>query len=225
MKTRNIMKLIAVFLLCFLLQTPTSAQDVPASEEPIQKYAVSWQYSSLFTGGWKLNFEKRLKENQWLSIAPTIYSFPSVSYWWNNNYWDDYNSDPCINSVFGVGIDIGYKYYLDKTEIFYLLGGVNYSYINYKYEVFDFLEFEENGMKYSKYDKTSNRQHFNRPGAVLCLGLHTEKQIGFFLGTYGGVGYRYSIYNDKKESFDDGIFSPGYRGFYFTGGFHIGVAF
>lgn len=231
MKTKNIFK--AIFItsgFTMLFHTSLSAQSYqskPVPVDSIKQYAISWQPTSLLAGGLRFDFETRLNTKQWLRFAPTVYSFPSTNY--RGSWYDDgddyyYNTER-VRNVFGLGIDADYKYYFNKRETIYLLGGIHYSYINYKYEHYTWINFEENNMSFYTYDKTTDRQHFHRPGAILCIGLQTPKQLIFFFDSYIGLGYRYSFYNKEKPAFDDGIQSPGFRGFYLAGGLRLGIAF
>ena len=208
-------------------------------EEKIQEtmtknYAVSFHPLALvLEGGLKFDFSMRLAPKQWLQVAPAIYLFPGVTssyikhgfyYYDYDEYYDEYRHKYNIETVRGAGIDINYRYYPSPKRLFYLLGGVNYSYFYTDYQYYDYVPFEEDGLNYYKYMKTSDTQHFNNLKAFACFGIHSPMHKGLFVNGYFGFGYQYSFYNEEKASLDNNIFDYGYRGGYPVLGFSVGYA-
>lgn len=230
MKKRYIIA-ISLALVCLFTQNALFAQENDSTAvRYLKKYTITGQPTSMLNGAFRVDFEQRIEGRHWYRIAPTIYIYPSVYddwYWYDfeggdSPYYTDYYSDWLV----GAGIDLGYKYFIDKWEICYALGGVHYSFVNVQYEYQDFVPFyEEDGTPYYRWGTMSEQQNFNRIGAIACIGVQTPQRKGFFIDTYIGIGYRYAFYDEQKPAFDSDIWGYGYRGFHVTGGFRIGIAF
>lgn len=227
MKTKRFYSLLLTGILLCLLSSSANGQTGETQERValspyFKKHTITWQPTSLINGGLRFDYEQRIKGRHWARIAPTVYIFPGT----DSDYWyDDYGKGVYATRNAGFGLDMAYKYYINRLEIVYCLGGINYHYNHVDYEQYDYVPFVEDGLTKYRYTKADKCQNFNRVGALACIGIQTPQRIGFYIDTYMGIGYCYTFYDKDKARFDDSVFGYGYRGFHFTGGFRIGFAF
>ncbi len=195
-----------------------------------KKYAIGfYPFTSMLGGGLKFDFGMRIAPKQWLQIVPAIYFYQGmVSSYSYSSYDDDYyyyyyQNEYKIKAQKGAGLDLNYKFFLNRN-FSYLLAGVNYSYYKVDYQYYGYAPFEEDGLNYYKYMKVSDTQNFNNFKTYLGFGLQTTMSSGFFVGGHAGLGFQYSLYDSEKAALDDDFFDYGQRGLYPFIDFKMGYA-
>ena len=86
----------------------------------------------------------------------------------------------------------------------------------------DWVIFTEEGLEYKKLSYIYNNQKINRLGINCIMGFQPQVYSQFVLDFFWGFAMRYSLSEDNKPLFGDGMFSYGYSGMVFLTGLKIG---
>lgn len=231
MKARRFFTGILFFAVCMIIFSQTlSAQENGKDrykylyDNSHYRYTFSAQPLYLFSGGMRLDMEKRLSSPaHWLQIGISGLILPKTDDHyssWENLYLD---GDEEVQRMSGVGLEVGYKYLFPRNPCFYASGSLTYNYFNIDYMANEYLRFQEDGLTYYEYKRHEVSQHINRVGVNLCLGVMTKPSTRVLVDGFIGIGYRHGIpQHSGREDFNSHIFSLGYRGVTFTTGMRIG---
>lgn len=188
---------ILVFLLFAVLAI--AQEELKSTEETKFAFSLSPQY--VITGGMRMNFDHKVTEKGWLTLAPIIY------------YMDNsYMYDPESTSYIGVGVFANYRYFPSGKGI-YAAGGVNYRFLN---------------TDYSSYNETTEKNaKFNTYGFDFTFGYQFRLVEQLFMDLYLGWGFRYSQQNteENEEYWSNAFLDLGYSGFLPVAGLRIGFEF
>ncbi len=222
-------KIILRVLISVLLIIPFSSLFSQEEQETTQypKHILTMHPLAIIWGGMKFDYSMRIKERQWVGVMPTVYLFQglnSLGQNWGEDY-EYYYADYDATDSQGFGLDLYYKYYLNKRESFYLLGcvGNHFFHVNYIYN--DFIPFsDKDGLPFYRFGEVSETENFNKLGGALSIGVSAPIEHGFYLDFSIGIGYQYSFYDEDKFLFADdyGASDFRYRGFYPAFGFSFG---
>ncbi|MDR1895404.1 MAG: hypothetical protein LBR10_01270 [Prevotellaceae bacterium] len=212
-------KISIAFILSFITIT-VSAQEEKLPHLEMQ-YTAAMQPMYLFNSGIRLDFEKRIKRSpSWLQISPSVYWVPKD---------DEYNSylmsGEELSGLFGIGLDLNYKYFFNPKESFYVAAGCTYTHyrINYRGDIWN--SYTEYDLTYHTHEYGNAKQNINRAGLNTYIGYQIPTPY-FLFDMYVGLGYRLSFRSDKfGERFDSSMISPGYRGVMFLTGVRFGCKF
>lgn len=201
------------------LSTIFAQSSVESGGAEIPKNAVSIvpQYAAI--SGIRIDYERRMKGDNWLLFAPQLF----VNQTGNNDY----------DQMTGFGMNLYYKLFLSRskkknatgfsrTNIYFSAGPA------YQYFSLTNLEevpetFTENGITYIGYTSGEVTTRINKFGANADFGLQFAFER-FILDLYGGVGIRYAVDQNGHlmDRYDNGWLNFGYSGILLDGGVRFG---
>jgi opacity protein-like surface antigen len=199
-------------------------EEMVAKKFPHQekKYSIAAQPLYNFNGGIRFDFEMRIKNSPaWIQISPS-------GYWMSRahrdyNYWMLPSGE--LNYLLGGGLELNYKYFVNKKESIYFAGGCSYTNYNIEYADEYWRSYSEDNLVYYTKEHGAMKQGINKLGLNTYFGYQLPTPT-FLFDMFVGLGYRYSFYtNNIASSFDDGMLSFGYRGIVFITGVRFGVKF
>ncbi len=224
--TCTLLLIIATVMAARLNAQPVFLQKVPDNS---RKYTITVEpFSYGIDGGIRTSFEMRIKNtHQWLQAKPTVYYLPydrDLSYIILPTAADS-DAQEVLHGLKGAGIELGYKLYLNKPEVFYCKAGFSYTHLSASYSALVLSGFVEDGLHYYFYERQNIRQAFNNIGVNACVGVQsTMRRIRFFVGGYIGIAYNMSFSNNNVHQYD-ALYNFGYNGFSCIFGFQLGWAF
>jgi len=221
---RTIQKLALSGACLFAGITALQAQGEPVERKSRVPYAASARYTVsveplnfLLSGGApRVNIEKRIGRKEWVGVSATGYWMPA-----NHDYgWETMDSGfESFSHLKGFGLGGTCKYYF--LPVLFAGAGASYSHFNVQYPGFGFYEYVEDGLTYYEFRQQEQHQYFNRYAGNACVGVHTFRHA-FFVEVTLGIGYSHSFYDASRARYD-GFYGFGYRGFYPTFGFKMGL--
>lgn len=194
------MKRSILFSILLFLGMGLYAQD--SIEAPTRNnFAVSFTPQYIITGGMRMDFDGRLTDKTWLTLAPTFY-YMDNSYMW----------DPESTSYLGVGLHANYRYFPSGRGIYVGLG-MSYKFLNAEYT------------KYS--EEAKEKAEFHTMGFDYLFGYQFKLVEQLFMDLYLGWGFRYSIENSNEadDYWSNAILDLGYSGFLPVAGVRVGFEF
>ena len=213
------MKKLLLILIIFSALTSLRAQEeqVSTSNDLKWKFAIGLVPQYAIVSGMRLDFDLKIKKNQYLTIAPQMY--------YNENYKMFY---PDKTDMRGVGLNLNYRFLYSKTdnpEGPYIGFGLVYKYFDLKYfsETWSENSYLSNTFYTEEYGE--NHTEFNQFGYDLLIGYQGTYDR-FFYDLYLGWGFRLSDFdkdNTDEDYWGETIFDPGYSGFLPTIGFRAGI--
>ena len=208
--------LTAIFCFAFLQSYAQNESD-NVTTTPDWQFGIGIMPQYAIISGMRLDFEIKLKQNQYLTLAPQMY--------YNENYTLFH---PESTDMRGIGLNTNYRYIFAQTEKPdgpYVGMGLVYKYYDVKYWGSEWVDYVELGNTYSEQVNHEVNQKFNQFGYDLLIGYQGIVDR-FFFDLYIGWGFRLSDF-DKDKTDDDfwgeTVFDPGYSGFLPTIGFRVGL--
>lgn len=188
----------------------------------------------IFSKALRVDIDYKLKPKKWLQSALYLYGGAYSS---NNNHNVvselDRNADLGDDEVIGIGLSLTKKNFLDVNKSegmgWYLNYGIFGHLLDFNYETFTWVEFEDNNNTMLEYRVAESRQTTLRYGGLITFGNvfkpYPESDVLFDF--YYGLGFNNSniLYdeNPNKRSYDRRSWSPAGKGSWFTIGFRIGI--
>ncbi|MDR1593201.1 MAG: hypothetical protein LBS43_01795 [Prevotellaceae bacterium] len=176
-----------------------------------------------FNSGVRLDFEKRIKNTpSWIQLGISGNFLGKRNN--ENNYWTIASGDE-FSYLRGGGLELNYKYFVNKKESLYFAGGGSLFHSNIEYMGDYWISYIEDGLVYQiiKYGKIN--QKINKLGINTYFGYQLPTPT-FLFDMFVGLGYRHSFRNnDTAKLFDDSMISLGYTGLVFITGVRFGVKF
>ena len=224
------MKKILVLLVAICFTATINAQQIaeePAPIVPQKRFAVSAHPMWWLNNAFRFDFEFRLRQTPaWLQISPTIHA---LSPEYDNNYYDgNYTifSGDGIRRMSGFGIEVNYKYFINKTEAWYVAGGLSYNYYRLQCKAYSLTSYMEHGLEYHLREYGMVSQKINKIGMNAYIGYRVPRGKHFLTEFFTGLGYRHSFMNNPAAPrFDNSMISPGHTGFVFIVGLKLGAKF
>lgn len=207
-----------------------SAQGQDNERDEIRKrwypWAVSFNPTYLFNSGLRLDLHKQIPHSDnLLTLGVMGYLVPRN----DDDYygeWDMLFSDIEFTKMHGIGIEPGFKYFLPlRNRFLYLGASASYTYFNISYMDNYYNQYTENGLNYYEQLYGEMDQHIHRLSVMMTIGIQNSRRIPFLADGYIGLGYKYALRDNNKQSFDSNMLSPGYRGFFIAMGINLGGRF
>ncbi|MDP4277134.1 MAG: hypothetical protein Q8914_05805 [Bacteroidota bacterium] len=219
---------ILFFLLACLAMPAFSQEFKPVFKEQSPSVALAISPIPFTYNTAEINLDLRLKERQWLTIAPRLqYGTPSSG---------TYDLDPKDVIKNGIGLGLVYRYFpLTRSSRSYSDGfgpfvsaGLRGQTTRYQYEANSYVPYTDdygvdgyyiNGTK--PYD-----QRVSQLSADFCIGYSLRLMDILFAEAYVGLGTRFSDYEyNSATGFNLGKneWDTGYTGYTFTGGIRFGI--
>ena len=227
------MKQSCFFLLLATLLAPMQVKAQNRYDWSQKKYTITIQpLQIVLRNSLRLDFEVRLADGPgWLQFGPAFYYAERESdhlyvgeYRYHYWYQDNFAFNEPFTKLFGGGMDVNYKLFLNDHRSIYFLSGLSFTRLNISYWGSEWGDFEEDGLSYSWYQHTKELcQRINRTGANLLFGFQVPSRHLFLFDMFGGFSYRYSTSQKNKPSFGENAFSYGYTGWVFVTGFRVGI--
>lgn len=213
-------------ILACLMALTAQAQEINLVKEKNPSVAVAFSLIPFSFNTAEINVDLRLKERQWLTIAPR------VQYADNSGY--TYDAMDAIKS--GVGLGLNYRYFpltrksLTLSDGFgpYILGSLRGQTTLYNYKGNSYVNYTDDyGIDgfYIDGDK-SYLERVSQLSVDICLGYSLRLFDVLFADAFIGLGSRFSNYTyDERKGFDLGEYSwdTGFTGYTLTGGFRLGI--
>lgn len=216
-----------------LYSTPLFGQSTEEQAVEAKSYdnvlAIVPQYAGHH--GIRFDYERRLKGgDQWLVLAPQIYSdITSNNYYWGNSY-------SSYESMIGFGLNSYYKLAVFKSakrnrssdlprHMLYFAAGPNFQYfsLNKLEEVPH--SFIEDGVTYYKFNLEEVNKPIYRFGIIADVGWQLVFDR-FVMDIYLGLAAKYSFDQDwELIRASSGWISPAYSGVLMDGGVKFGFFF
>lgn len=202
---------------------------IPEEQGTQRRYTIALRPFYLINKGIKVDFELELKEpGQWLQFQ-AVYRGSG----WYNGYdsggWDiPESSGYSFSKLGGFGVGAAFKSMFTANG-WYFSAAVTFNYYNVRTKGYYLEEFEQDGLQYYEYIKGHITNKYYNPAFSINIGKQVAITRNLFIDGYVGVGYTGSIRG--KENSDYGkysignMFSWGYSGITFNGGFRIGWLF
>ncbi len=218
--------LILSFLFPFLSEAQEQA-PISVKEKKGYKYGISIQPLYFINNGLRLDFEKAIRNDprKLLQVSLTGYRLPRKEDGgtWNTLLFDDIDM---LNKITGAGIGADYKWFgFPSANFLYISGGITYHYFNVKYDDWEFVGFEEDGLTYYEPNYREFTQHINKLGGNVCIGIQPAWTGGFLIDLYTGLGVSYGFFDKNKYHPGNTMHSMGYRGITFLLGIRFGLRF
>ena len=205
------MKLLILLSFLILVSPVISLSQKKENKELTQpNKMISFVPFYLVTNGIRIDFDRKIKENHWLQIAPQFY----LREHGDNDPGDYYNNRRFTNLV-GAGLHLYHRVYMNKEFSRlnpYMSYGATWQYFNLKYNETPFSNEIE---RYSE---------INKVGGDAIVGFVFVLNNFLALDFYGGVGYRYSfLHSDATDpiKFNNFYTDYGYKGNLITTGVRI----
>lgn len=146
-----------------------------------RKSIISFSPQHLIKRGIRIEFERKLTENKWLVIAPSLYFAQKE----NKQDYDDYYYDDTYNLLLGAGIAPYLKSFVRQNGDFggYISWGLNYNYF--------YLQYYEAGDIDEEIDAEIHRIGFD-----ITLGYQVLIADLLVLDMYTGMGARKSYFHN-----------------------------
>lgn len=203
------------------------------TQRETQRYTIAIRPFYLINNGIKVDFEYELRTpGQWLQFE-VVYRGTG---WYNNGYYnnsynDGWSNVESNNSSFsklgGFGLGAAYKTMFTPNG-WYFSAAVTFNYYNVHF-LENYLEgFNEDGMLFYEYVTGYKSNKYYNPAFSLNIGKQVAITRNLFIDGYIGVGLTGSIHgtgNNPVKFGDSNMFSWGYSGLTFNGGFRIGWLF
>ena len=233
---RSVVRTICIFCL-LLLPMALAGQSLEESKEGPKQLnntlSIVPQYA--FYHGMRFDYERRIKNtDQWIVLAPQIFSDASSNNWRNNGGNVGYSS---YLSMSGVGINAYYKFAAYKStnfntrsglprHILYVAAGPNFQYFSLKNIEEVPYPFIEDGITYYRFELEEVKKPVYRVGLIANMGWQLTFDR-FALDLYFGLAIKYSmdgngeLINDPFAEWVD----PAYTGVLLDGGVKVGFFF
>jgi hypothetical protein len=222
------MKKKALTLLTLCLALPVFAQDDYKVVEQAPTIGIAFQPQSFSYNAAEIDLDIRLKERQWLTIAPRIQ--------FGNPEAETYFSDAVSAIKNGVGLGLTYRYFpltrytrkrTDGKGPFVSVG-LDYLRTNYHYLGKSQVPYvDEYGVQGFTIDyETPYDETVQRFGGAVNIGYAWRIFDILYMEGFMGVGTRYSDYtyqSDKGRNLGEHAWDTGFSGYCMTGGFRVGV--
>jgi hypothetical protein len=198
-------------------QEQTIAGKLPHQEK---KYTIATHPLYHFNSGVRFDFEKRIKNTpSWIQLGVAGYFMSNKS---NESNWIIISGDE-LSYLRGIGLELNYKYFVNKKESLYFAGGGSYSHYNTKYMGTHLRSYIEDGLVYLAMDYGKIDQKINKLGINTYFGYQIPTPV-FLFDMFVGLGYRHSFRtNDTAQLFNETMISLGYTGVVFITGVRFGV--
>jgi hypothetical protein len=198
-------------------QEQTIAYKLPHQEK---KFTIASHPLYHIANAVRLDFEKRINNTpSWVQLGVSGHFLSNKN---NEENWTIVSGDE-LTYLRGVGIELNYKYFVNKKESLYFAAGGSYSYYNTKYIGRYWQTYTEDGLVYhaNKYGKMG--QTINKLGINTYFGYQIPTPV-FLFDMFVGLGYRHSYHsNNMAKLFDETMISLGYTGVVFITGVRFGV--
>lgn len=220
------MKKTVLFILVCLIPVVTFAQtDTPIKEkDPTVALAFSLMPYAFNTA--EIDVDIRLKERQWLTIAPRM----------QYGKTDDYAYSPMNTIKNGLGLGLNYRYFPLNRKSHTLSDGIGpfvsaglrgqatlYDYIGNRYMTYT----DDYGIDgFYVLGDQSYEEWVSQLSVDICLGYSLRMFDIIYLEASIGLGSRISNYTyDEKKGFNLGEnqWDTGFTGYGLTGGFRLGI--
>ena len=195
------MKKLKITFLLLLLTVLAFAQNTEIPVENETQYAFSFTPQYVIMGGMRMDFDIKMSEKGWLTVAPVFY------------YMDDsYMYKPESTSYTGIGAFLNYRYFPTGKGMYAGMG------LNYKYLNTDYSDYNETIAKNAK---------FNTYGFDITFGYQFRIVEQLFMDAFLGWGFRYSVQETVEDEayWSDGFLGLGYSGFLPVAGLRLGFEF
>lgn len=191
------------------------------SEIKSRKFALGFAPYYTITNGFRLDFDFRINKEKpyWMILSPQFY------YHENNNNFQEYIE------MKGFGLDAHFRIYLSeksKPKGPHFSPGFTFQYFNVKDEIFQPVEFTQNGQTYFTMEESIENSNIFKLGPNVLIGYQFLINDVMYLDLYGGISFRLSFDNrsdDLKNSYQDWWGDLGYSGILLNGGMRIGIVF
>ncbi|MCL2737913.1 MAG: hypothetical protein FWE30_00525 [Bacteroidales bacterium] len=225
-------KIVCVFIWAACFAGLQAHAQSPAEDKSGKKYTVAIQPLQLLKNSLRIDVEMRINDGPgWLQFGPAVYYYPKTNepdyYYIGKHYhytWYHriHLSEPC-SGMFGGGLDVNYKWFLDPKRSVYLLGGLSFAHFNIRYWGWAWSDYYQNELLYHEYLPDYRRQHINRTGINWLFGFQPPSRHAFLFDMFVGFSYRHSFSDKNKPSFDTNMFSYGFTGPVFVTGVRFGI--
>ncbi len=202
-------KILSLLILLTIIFCPSYSQEYDSDDNYKHNRIISIVPSYLITHGIRIDYDFKIKERNWIQLAPQFYLKENRDYNTEYEYLDDYSQHV------GAGLHLYHKIYFEDNFSTYN------PYISYG-PVYQFhkLNYDE-----SYFNNTIERStSINKFGTDLIFGVMYSFNRFFAIDFYGGVGFRYSIYStnaDVLRKFNESYSDFGYKGNLLTLGIRI----
>jgi hypothetical protein len=215
------MRFLKLCLALFLLFNVNAYAQTDQSESEQGNYKstvlIVPQYATI--SGIRIDYERKLKEDKWLILAPQLYV--------DNN---GYNSFDQVN---GFGMNMYYKTFLShskrknynglsRTNLYFAIGPT-LQHINLVRDEEVPVEFTDNDITYIRFRSKDVTTVINKIGGSANFGLQFVFDR-FILDLYAGIGIRYALDSDGKmtDTSNEYWTDFGYSGILMNGGVKFG---
>lgn len=210
-------QLLILIILCPFISLSAQEEQVTIDKDLKWEFAIGLVPQYAIVSGMRLDFDMKIKRNQYLTVAPQLY--------YNENYTMFY---PDKTDMRGLGLNLNYRFLYSKTDNPqgpYIGFGLVYKYFDLTYlaETWTY-EYHLSNTFYAE-DYIENNTEFNQFGYDLLIGYQGTYDR-FFYDFYLGWGFRISDFdkdNTDEDYWGETIFDPGYSGFLPTIGFRAGI--
>ncbi len=207
----------SLLMVASLVNAENITEIFKKEEAPKFGIAIVPQYAIM--SGMRMDADILLGEKQYLTLAPQLY-------YSNSSYMYSYDE----TSFVGGGLKLTYRYFPGKKakgDGGYLGLGLDYKYMDFKYDTYSYYDYTEDGVEYSTVTDKEGNKIFNQAGFDITLGYQLKVTPEFYLDFYAGWGFRLSDFDpdsdDDEEEWGYGILDPGYSGFIPMAGVRIGL--
>lgn len=213
-------------ILACLMALTAQAQENNLVKEKDPSVAVAFSLMPFSYNTAEIDVDLRLKERQWLTIAPRVQYADNAGY--------VYDAMDAIKS--GVGLGLTYRYFPLTRKSHkhtdgcgpYISGSLRGQTTLYKYKGNSYVNFTDDyGIDgfYVVGDK-SYLERTSQLSVDICLGYSLRLFDVLFADAFIGLGSRFSDYAyDERKGFDLGenSWDTGFTGYTLTGGFRLGI--
>lgn len=184
--------------------------------------------SSLITNSLRIDLDKRIHKNHWITLAPQY--FLTIK----SNYSDASNSDPSGRienfSVSGYGIQAGHKVFLNKNldlKGTYICYGIKFNQLQLDYETYTWVKYMDNNLEYYAWRLSSAGEDITSYGFNFMFGVqHSLLNDRVLIDLFAGMGLRLgnrTLSGITESHFSDHYWDYGKFGPHPLVGFRIGT--
>jgi len=221
-----IMRKIAYTILLAATVTAAFAQRDGNKSGFTYKNAITWEPLYVFNNGFKINYERRIAECQWLEGS-------LIGYKYDDNYFQNmmdigYYSDGDVDKSYGYGADLHYKYCV--LPFMYASVGLQYRghRVTTDYSSYVFIPYEEDGLQFISPEIDHLQKVFvQRYAASFRLGFQTRTFRRVSVGGFVGMSVIKSVvHKDASWNWYEGyLFDLTYSGLLPELGLKVGFRF
>ena len=205
---------------CLAACPDAQAQEADATQESF-KNTLAVQPLYWLNNGLRIDYERQLKTPyHWLQVSAIGYYVED-----ENAFWTLWNNSPDINSAWGAGLEVNYKYF-PYGKIFYVSGGLSAAHFSVQYDKINYIysSYTGEGLTYYEpdWETVEESSSFGRLGMNFYAGVQNRHSRHFLIDGYAGFGRVHTFYDKDKYYPDSYLNSLSYRGLTLTIGFRIG---